>query len=216
MTQKTESFYNIAKEIATIFGKIFASRPYIAILDSLGNVVFKEEQLNMHVEYIQNFVKANFNLLQVGDHSLPLSGVNLALFKVSPKAILVIYISKGFSGQLLAFRARMQEWSQKIDDLIGEVAIPSMPIEEVPEKLEGVQSETATVTQSFKKLPLLIKKLDGKEKFPIEVATVLRFCDGEHSIEEICEKTKYPKVKVNSIIREYNQKKWLDLKKVLT
>lgn len=216
MSKESESFYKIAKEIANIFGKIFASRPYIAIVDATGKVLFKEDQLNTHLEYIQNFVKANFNLLHVGDHSLPLGGVNLAFFKVSPKAIIVIYITKGFTGQLLAFRSRMQEWSPKIDELIGDVVMPSTPVQEVPETVERAQSRTATAPQSFRKLPVLTKKLDGKEKFPIEVATVLQFCDGKHSVEEICEKTNYLKVKINQILVEYQKKKWLDFKKVMT
>ena len=216
MSKESESFYKIAKEIANIFGKIFASRPYIAIVDATGKVLFKEDQLNTHLEYIQNFVKANFNLLHVGDHSLPLGGVNLAFFKVSPKAIIVIYITKGFTGQLLAFRSRMQEWSPKIDELIGDVVMPSTPVQEEPEMVERAQSRTATAPQSFRKLPVLTKKLDGKEKFPIEVATVLQFCDGKHSVEEICEKTNYLKVKINQILVEYQKKKWLDFKKVMT
>jgi hypothetical protein len=216
VSKESESFYKIAKEIANIFGKIFASRPYIAIVDATGKVLFKEDQLNTHLEYIQNFVKANFNLLHVGDHSLPLGGVNLAFFKVSPKAIIVIYITKGFTGQLLAFRSRMQEWSPKIDELIGDVVMPSTPVQEVPETVERAQSRTATAPQSFRKLPVLTKKLDGKEKFPIEVATVLQFCDGKHSVEEICEKTNYLKVKINQILVEYQKKKWLDFKKVMT
>jgi hypothetical protein len=121
---------------------------------------------------------------------------------------------------LLAFRARMLEWSQKIDDLIGELT-PSitpitLPADGEPEVLESASPGSAvTVTQSFKKIPVLIKQLDGKERLSIEVATILQFCDGKHSVEEICEKTTYPKVKVNQILTEYQKKKWLDLKKVL-
>lgn len=217
MTQDPESFYGIAKEIANIFGKIFASRPYIAIVDGLGNICYKEPQLDTHLEYIQNFVKANFNLLEVGDHSLPLGGVNLAFFKVSPKAVIVIYISKGFVGQLLAFRSRAQEWSKKIDELIKVDITPTIQIEAMPapKKMEKSEGAPAGTGASLRRLPLLIKKLDGKEKFPIEVATVLQFCDGQHSVEEICAKTNYPKVKVNQIITEYQKKKWVELKKVM-
>ena len=217
LAQNPESFYEIAKEIVNIFGKIFAARPYIAILDANGNIFFKEDQLKAHIDYIQNFVKANFNLLEVGDHSLPLGGVNLAFFKVSPKAIIVIYITKGFTGQLLAFRSRMQEWSAKIDELIGPITL-LQDLSPAPKKeiiAESSQSGSGTLTQSLKRLPMLVKKLDGKEKFPIEVATILQFCDGKHSVEEICEKTSYPKVKVNQIISEYQKKKWVDLKKVM-
>jgi len=220
LAKKSESFYEVAKEIENIFGKIFAARPYVAIIDAQGAVRYTEPQLDSHLSYIQNFIKSNFNLLKVGDHSLPLGGVNLAFFKVSSKAIIVIFTQKGFTGQLLAFRSRMLEWSSKLDELIGDFVTPITPVrlpaDGEPEVLESTPSGSAvTVTQGFKKIPVLMKQLDGKEKFPIEVATILQFCDGKHSVEEICEKTSYPKVKVNQIIMEYQKKKWLDLKKVL-
>ena len=220
MAKKLESFYDICHEIESIFGKIFAARPYIAIIDALGIVHYTEPQLDPHIAYIQNFIKANFSLLQVGDHSIPLGGVNLAFFKVSGKAVIVIFTQKGFTGQLLAFKSRMHEWSQKIDELIGDLVIPitpiSVPAEGKPEVLDSAPSgSVVSLTHNFKKIPVLMKQLDGKEKFPIEVATILQFCDGKHSVEEICERTTYPKVKVNQIITEYQKKKWLDLKKVL-
>lgn len=214
------SFYDICREIEGIFGKIFAARPYLAILDALGNVMYTEPQLDPHLAYIQNFIKTNFNLLNVGDHSIPLGGINLAFFKVSQKAVIAIFTQKGFTGQLLGFRSRMLEWSQKIDELIGEHVTPITPVsvhaDGEPEVLiSASQGLAVAVTQSYKKIPVLIKQLDGKEKLSLEVANLLQFCDGKNSVEEICEKTAYPKVKVNQIIMEYQKKKWLDLKKVL-
>ncbi|MDD1779314.1 MAG: hypothetical protein LUQ65_14195 [Candidatus Helarchaeota archaeon] len=219
MTKK-ESFYDICREIEGIFGKIFAARPYIAIIDAQGNVMYTEPQLDPHLAYIQNFIKTNFSLLNVGDHSIPLGGVNLAFFKVSPKAVIAMFTQKGFTGQLLAFKSRMLEWSQKIDELIGEIVTPITPVyvhaDGESEVLESVSPGSAvTIAQSYKKIPVLLKPLDGKEKFPLEVANLLQFCDGKHSVEEICEKTSYPKVKVNQILMEYQKKKWLDIKKIL-
>ncbi|MDD1779315.1 MAG: hypothetical protein LUQ65_14200 [Candidatus Helarchaeota archaeon] len=220
MTKKLESFYDIASTIESIFGKVFAARPYVAIIDAQGNVMYTESQLAPHLTYIQNFIKANFNLLNVGDHSIPLGGVNLAFFKVSPKAVIAMFTQKGFTGQLLAFRPRMHEWSQKIDELIGEGATPvtpyCAPAEGEPEVLGSASSDpTGETVQNFKKVPVITKQLTGKEKFPLEVATILQFCDGKNSIEEICEKADLSKVKVNEVLTEYQKKKWLELKKVL-
>ena len=220
MAKKSESFYDICREIEAIFGKIFAARPYMAVIDAIGAIRYSEPQLDPHIAYIQNFIRMNFNLLNVGDHSIPLGGINLAFFKVSKKAVVVLFTQKGFTGQLLAFRSRMLEWSQRIDELIGDLVTQisslNMPAEVEPAVSGSPPSGSSVgVPQNFKEVPVIIKQLTGKEKFPLEVATILQYCDGKHSIEEICEETTCPKVKVNQILTEYQKKKWLDFKKVL-
>lgn len=203
------------------FGKTLVSRPYIAIIDALGNLHYKDSTyLDPHLNFVQNFIKDNFKLLAPGDHSIPLGGVNLAIFKISPKASIVIFTPKGFSGQLLSFKAMMFDWSTKIDDLVGDVVIPSDVGKSTPIKEPDLQpsSDTAEkeVDKGFKKIPFLLKKVDEKAKFPIEVAKVLQFCDGTHSIDEICAETGFPKVKINHILKEYQMKKWIEFKKILT
>ncbi|MHA1130628.1 MAG: hypothetical protein ACTSQI_06585 [Candidatus Helarchaeota archaeon] len=225
MQDEQEYFYQITKEIQDVFGKIFATRPYIAILDGLGNILHIDEPLsNQHLNFIQEFVQKNFSFLKVGDYSFPLGGINLGFFKVSPKAIICLYTSKGLSGQLLAFKARMHEWSAKIDEKIGDLSIPTKSIfsESKQEEVKSVEPATTApkpalgMKKGFRDVPVLIKKLRGKEKFPIEVAQVLNLCDGKHSIEEICMKTNYNIVKVKDILYEYEKKKWIKHKRILS
>ncbi len=218
MQQVKVTFELIAKDIGTVFGKVFATKPYIAILNALGAIMFIDQEISDHyLEFIRNF---NFTFLNVGDYSLPLGGVNLAFFRVSERAIVVIYTKMGFTGQLLAFKSRMYEWAPKIDELIGEITCPTMrsiqnaPVEPAPAIIESAPS-TEKKGKGFREFPVLTRKLDGKEKFPLEVAQVLHSCDGKHSIEEICQESNIPRIKVKDILQEYQKKKWIELKRIL-
>ncbi|NVM27882.1 MAG: hypothetical protein HWN65_03485 [Candidatus Helarchaeota archaeon] len=68
--------------------------------------------------------------------------------------------------------------------------------------------------RSFKDLPVLNKKL-SEQKISFEAGQILKFCDGKHTIEEICYETDYNKLKVKEVIREYQRKKWIEIKRVL-
>ena len=214
-----EYFKVISQEIADIFGRIFASRPYIAILDGLGNIYYIDMQLSeLYLEFIQDFIKKNFSLLNIGDHSFPLGGVNLGIFKISPKATVTLYTTNGYTGQLLAFKSRMFDWSQKIDSLIGNIDIPTIPnpIEDTLIIQEpSTQSPNEKLSKGYKEYPVLTKELSGKEKFPIDVARILSFCDGKHTIERICGKTEYSRLRVREVLSEYQKKKWITVKRIL-
>ena len=235
---KPDSFETIAKDILTNVGKLLATRPYIAITDMSGSVLFIDAPLEIYAKFIQNFVANNFHLLQLGDHSLPLGGVNLAFFKVSDKAIIVLYTVKGITGQLLAFKGKMFEWTTRIDQLMGGPATPLLPQQPpfqvtssvaVPQVIASVANATtvesttlssagpatATTKAGLKTVPFLMKKLTGKEKFPLEDAQILQFCDGTNSIEDICAKTGYARLKVDQVIREYQKRKWIELKRIV-
>ena len=105
----------------------------------------------------------------------------------------------------------MHEWSGKIDDVLGEVEIPS----EIKPK-ESEPPEVVKRGRISKKVPTLVKKLTGKEKFSLESASILQFCDGKLSVEEICKETNIPKVKVNQILAELQKKRWIKFKRVLS
>ncbi len=217
MTLEEEHFYQIASEIVKVFGKIFATRPYISIIDATGKIHYIDEPLSkQHLGFIEDFVKTNFKYMKVGEYSVPLGSINLAFFKISIKAIIAIYTQKGFTGQLLAFKTRMHDWSGKIDDILGEIVIPSK-IE--PKESKPIKSSTPAPVKHgtvAKKVPTLIKKLTGKEKFSIESASILQFCDGKRSVTEICEATSLPKVKVNQTLGELQRKGWIKFKRVLS
>lgn len=219
MENESEDFYEIAKEIVNVFGKIFAARPYIAVLDALGNVRHIDEPLSeSHLNFVQDFVRKSCNLLKVGDYSFPLGGINLGFFKISEKAVIVLYTTKGFTGQLLAFKARMHDWSQKIDELIGEIDVQAETIAEAvtPQAAETTEIKPPVETKKyFRDFPILIKDLTGKEKFPMEVAQVLNLCDGKHSIEDICMELEFNIIHVKDILAVHEKKKWIKIKRVL-
>lgn len=220
---KKDSFFEIAKDISTTFGTLLGVRPYIGIIDAMGTVHYSDTELEEYMEFAQNFARSNFYLLNTGDHSLPLGGINLAFFKISEKSIIVLYTKKGRSGQLLSFKAKMFDWQQRIDGLIGDIIVPPPPIQvtDSPSQIElepGVieaDQEVQTKARGLRTIPVLIKQLTGKEKFPIDVATILQYCDGNYSIDDIVKETNYPRLQVDNVIRLYQKKKWIDIKRVL-
>ncbi|HUX99215.1 MAG TPA: hypothetical protein VMV49_06640 [Candidatus Deferrimicrobium sp.] len=217
MQDEKDYLYAISNEIVNIFGRIFATKPYIAILDGIGNIHHVDEPFSEHLEFIKDFVNKNFKFLQVGDYSFPLGGVNLGFFKISPKAVIVLYTTKGFIGQLLAFKARMHEWSQKIDEVIGDINIPVESVQNIVSEESKLIEERAAIKKRklLRDVPILIKKISGKEKFSIDTAQVLNFCDGENSIEDICMTSNYNIVKVKEILWELEKKKWIAIKRLL-
>ncbi|MFX1293681.1 MAG: hypothetical protein ACFFD2_02305 [Promethearchaeota archaeon] len=216
-------FYEIARSIHADFEKLIRNPLYIAIIDSAGVIHHIESQLQQFNDFIKNFVINNFNLLNIGDHSLPLGGINLAFFKITDKAMVILYTAKGRIGQLLSFKVKMHNWSKQIDELIGEVT-PLPPAIQIPEGSAEIDHEPKIISEKpinnkkwhgLKKIPILIKKLKGNEKFPIEIAQILQYCDGKHDIDEICELTQYSRLKVDNIIRILQKKKWIEFEKML-
>jgi len=222
-SEEEQLFYEVALDISKQVGKLLVSRCYVAILDLFGTLRYADEPLIPFSEFMKEFVKSNVNLLTAGDHSLPLGGVNLAFFKVSDRAMIVLYTDKGYSGQLLTFKSRMFEWSKKIDELIGDIKIPasSVRIQDPSVGIEPEVQDTASEPaepekkRGMKTVPILTRKLSGKEKFSLEVAQVLQFCDGTHSINDIQVETGYPLLKINNIIRTYQKKEWITLKRIV-
>ncbi|MFX1295783.1 MAG: hypothetical protein ACFFD2_13140 [Promethearchaeota archaeon] len=205
--QTSKKFSAIAKKISITLSKKLATRAFIAIVDLLG--IFHHVDIPAYDEFlyfIPNFVNKNFNLLDVGDYSIPLGGISLAFFKISSKAIIVLYTPKGPSGQLLYFKSIMYNWVNEIDDLLGEIN----------KKTADLQIEKSKFKEKFqmkitKKVPLLVKTWSRKDKFSIEVASVLQYCNGIHSLNEISKLTNIPLLKVNMIIQQYKKKKWIKI-----
>lgn len=216
MSTEEEKFYQIAKDIVKVFGKIFATRPYIAIIDANGNIHYIDEILSkQHLEFIQDFVKVNFKYMKVGEYSVPLGSINLAFFKISSKALITIFTEKGFTGQLLAFKTRMYEWSEKIDNVLGTISIPSTIVAKESQPVESIKPSIVKKKTGIRKIPLLTKNLTGKEKFSIEASSIIQFIDGKRSVDEICDETKYPKLKVNQVLIELQKKGMIKFKKFL-
>ncbi len=216
---KEELLERLVKNIRASYSKLFVTTAYIAIVDAVGTFHYLDTRaFDEHLYFIQNYVKDNFTLMTVGDCTIPFGGISLAFFKVSPKAIIVLYAPKGPSGQLLGFKIKMHEWAEQIDELIGDLdtqpKTPSLQ-QSCPKDLETVPTPSVPPMEkkvdSIKQVPLLIRPLSSKEKFPLEDTQVLQYCDGTSSIAEICALTNFPLLKVELIVRQYQKKNWLKI-----
>ena len=109
----------------------------------------------------------------------------------------------------------MYEWSDKIDEKIGPLVSPSTLSTEGPKPGETIKPSIVKKEKPFKRIPIIKRKLTGKEKFSIEVASILQFCDGKHSIEDIRNETKYSIITVKEVLKEYQKKDWIKFKKII-
>ncbi len=213
----SDIFLNIAKEIEEYLGSIMGVRVYSAIVDRNGKIRFAREDFNeneMDV-FVVNFVKNNFDMLEVGDHSFPISGKNFGFFKISDKSMVVLHTKKGPLGALLSFKNKMFSFADTIDDKLNDVMVQRKKGKErAGTATDSEQGVPKLLTQKkFAKVPLLTKKLTGKEKFPINDVLVLNLCDGEHTIEEIIKKTRLARLAVENVIKNYEKKKYITLKR---
>ena len=210
-------FYDISREIASELGVLLTVRPYCGIINALGEICYMDSDLEEYKPLIKNFMETIFPMVKVGDHSVPLSGTNMIFFKVSKKAMIILLTKKGALGQLLTFKNLMQKYTPRIDSLIGDIeitdergikesTIEEKGKEEIPEKKEVDEKAKSQL------LPLLIKSLKDI-KIPIEHATILSLCDGENDVDDIIKETKKDRLFINSVIREYQKKGYIKLKK---
>ena len=201
MSSETEikTLSDLVEQIKTDIGRLLGTNITVAIINSNAEIKYIDTAIKKFSDFIISFTKGNFDLLSVGDHSLPLSGTNIAFFKVSEKALVILNSDKGPVGQLLAFKGRMRKYSTRIDELL----------EALPEKEEKPAPVKAAV-----RVPVLTVSIANK-KFGMEEAKVLHLVNGKNTITDICEKTKLPQLKVDEIIRKYQKKKWIKLKRLI-
>ncbi|MHA1270049.1 MAG: hypothetical protein ACTSPY_09715 [Candidatus Helarchaeota archaeon] len=207
-----EALYQITKKLVSEIGPMLTSRPYIAIIDKYGKVHFKNDILfDKYNDFMSNFVNKNFNFLRVGDHSIPISGLNMVFFKVSQKIVLVIYMKQGLIGQLLAFKKQMGRYALELDQYI-ELEAPEGVVEEVaPAVEEAVPEEEVIEEEEIKIIPQLIKQIRKKDKFPLKDIVVLNLCDGANTVKQIAEQANVDLLTVWNILDEYKKKKYIKI-----
>ncbi len=179
-------------------GRLVGGNVAVAIVDSTAIIKYIDNEIVDFTDFIISFTKGNFDLLSIGDHSLPLSGTNIAFFKVSEKTLVILNSSKGPVGQLLAFKGQMNNYSAKIDELL----------ESISEVEEKVPAKAAV------RVPVLTVSISNK-KFGMEEAKVLHLVNGQNTITDICARTRLPQLKVDEILRKYQKKKWIKLKRLI-
>ena len=209
-----DEFYEISNAIASELGPMLSTRPYVAIVDFKGDFKYVESELEHFRDFMTNFVRTNFPLLAVGDHSMPISGTNLAFFKVSEKALIVIYIKKGLIGQLLVFKNRMMKYEAKLNALIPEepsttpMVFPELtPTPQAAEAAPAVEAAEPTAQV----IPILLKKIGKKAKFPLQEVVILNYCDGENTINDIMREGKLDKTQLWEILDKYKKKGWIKI-----
>ncbi len=212
MTEDTQrELYKLANAIISELGPILSTRPYVAIVNFRGEFKYIEAELEEFGEFISSFTKSNFGLLQIGDHSMPISGTNLAFFKLSKKALIVIYTKKGLIGQLLMFKARMDKYKDQLDALIQEEPSAEELAMSTPSMISPTVTEAVPEKETPKIIPILLKEIGKKAKFPLNEVVILNYCDGKNSIEDIMRNGNLSREAIWEILDKYKKKDWIKI-----
>ena len=139
---------DLVKLIVADIGTLLGANITVALVDAEANIKYIDKEIEKFTDFVVSFTKGNFDLLTIGDHSLPLSGTNIAFFKVSDNALIILNSDKGPVGQLLAFKGRIPKYSEKIDELLA--AAPSVDEAKAPAKA-AVRVPVLTVSIKSKK-----------------------------------------------------------------
>jgi len=199
---QSEELSEVTKEIVSKLGSILGVRVYVAVADRLGNLILSDRELDQFNEFMSSFVKSNFKYLKVGDHSMPISGKNIMFFRISDKAMVIIYSAKGRVGQLLSFKSLMPKYQNIIDKFVRDiepepisvelevekvlpasVAIPAVPVRTVEKKVFSRKMEF------FKEIyPKVTKKLKDSAKFSLTISVILNYSNGNNSFSDLFDK----------------------------
>ncbi|MHA1785167.1 MAG: zinc ribbon domain-containing protein [Candidatus Helarchaeota archaeon] len=203
----SEELINLAQEIKDNLKALLSSDISVGFISQQGGIVYLDDRLKEFEEFISSFCSENFKLLNVYDHSLPLSGTKLGFFKTSPTTITVLFSDgEGPVGQLLVFKTRIDLFAEKIDNLTSK----ARPIEP-PTTTQAVDS----IPPSAQRIPMMKEKYK-KKKYTMVEAAVIHLIDGKKTIADICKISELPLLKVEEIIRKYEKKKYIQLKRVIS
>ena len=202
-----EDLVKLAEEIKNNLKLLLEGELSVGFVSITEGIVYLDAPLKKYQEYINNFSSENFKLLNIYDHSLPLSGIRLGFFKTSESSITILAASgDGPVGQLLVFKSRIDLFSERIEEIISKVRVTApLIIEE--EKEEGPPSE-------FDNIIPHIKDKYKKKKYTMEEAVVIHQIDGEKSIAKISKIAELDVLKVEEIIEKYEKKKYIQLERV--
>jgi len=198
--ESASSLNDIIQGIKSYILNLVSIKVNVGVVDSEGKISYMDPPILPFADFISTFAKENFGLLEVGGHSIPISRQNLVLFKVSDKYMIVLYAASGASGQLLVFKAQASKYLQVFEKL----------------KLETLTLPSGGTKTTLKTIPVLNVKIDfTKKKFPVDEASVLYLIDGKNTLPKIVEETKLPRIRVNEILRKFQKKKWIRIKRVI-
>ncbi|TFG05875.1 MAG: hypothetical protein EU536_00595 [Promethearchaeota archaeon] len=183
----------IAGEIMSEMERLLLERIYTAIIKA-GQVLYASTALDKHIELLKLFAITEFKQLPIFGHAFPLPGTNLAIFKLTDDILVGLYSKKGYQGQLLSFKTKMNQY-----------------LEDLKQASEGPVEEYMDSEERGQVLPKLIQTVSLTLGLSEDESAVLKLCDGNHSVNEIIVKTRVPRKVVVDILRRYEEKEWLKL-----
>lgn len=172
--------------------KLLLERVYIAIVKN-GAVLYASTALDNHLELLKLFSITEFQQMKDFDHHFPLPGTNLALFKAK-EILIALYTKKGYQGQLLSFKTKLANY---VVELNGASELSLM--------------QPIAIEAKGQILPKLVETISLTVGLSEDESSVLKLCDGNHSIGEIQVKSRLPRKNVVDIIRHFENKGWLKL-----
>ncbi|NHI91577.1 MAG: hypothetical protein EAX96_03670 [Candidatus Lokiarchaeota archaeon] len=197
--------FDIVKSIKNEINQLTSARAYLAIIDATSEIRYMDRDLEEFKEFFINFNSTSFGILEVGDHSIPIGGQNIVFLKLSEKFILILYTKKGKIGELIPFKNKLDKFIEPINNEIGDIDLSQIRRDLIPIG----ESETEIEKKVLGIYPIIKQDLIEKEKFPINEARILRFCNGENSIEDIMVKSEKTRLFVNNVIKKYQKKGFL-------
>lgn len=229
-----DPFAEIANDMAKKMEKILSPPPSICICDSQGDINFIHNALKEKENYIREFVKTNFSLIEEGQYSLPISGTLLGFFKMSSKLLFVLYMESGKIGNLLLYRGLLENYRNVVEEVQSDLQSLkemeananlilklrqrggiSKPPTAVPEKVETELPVAFATTESIAEpegppgiYPELLERFHNK-KFNFQEGIILQNCKGKLTIEQIVVKSKFSESEVKEVIDQYQKKGWL-------
>ncbi|NVM29423.1 MAG: hypothetical protein HWN65_11340 [Candidatus Helarchaeota archaeon] len=153
----------IAVDMHKKMEKILSPSPAICIANATGEVLYFDEGLADRLDYIQEYVKINFGLIEEGQYSFPISGTLLGFFKMSSNLMFVLFGEVGKIGKLLLFRGLLENYRQKVDELYEDM-----------QKLEMLERSANLILKLTKKPDLTGPSFIEKIQPPEEAVTAPR------------------------------------------
>ena len=231
----------IATEMRKKMEKILSPPPAICIVNGQTvEIQYIDKLLENYRNYILEYIKDNFTLIEDGQYALPMPNVLLGFFKISPKLMFVLFRESGKIGNLLLYRGLLENYGSIIEELYkdleeikeieqnanlilklrekGVAKAPAVPVEETKAAVqpspavEVAKPADVGVKGPMEGYPLLLERYRNK-KFNFMEGVILQHCRGELTINEIASKSKYSKEEVVEIINTYKKKGWLVLLK---